>query len=50
MSIIVTCSFCGKELNEPGAIIIPPPPFDRKLHMCKDQYKLLIEAFGDPSS
>lgn len=48
--ITVICDWCGKELNEPGAIIIPPPPNDRKKHMCIKEWNLVKEALGDPDS
>lgn len=37
--IRVVCNYCGKELMEPGAIVISPPLDEKwtvkKLHKCK---------------
>jgi len=41
--ISVTCSFCGKELNETGGILLSPPSDDKveKHHICRKCYKIL---------
>jgi hypothetical protein len=42
MALIVVCDMCGKELDEPGALLFAPPhaspgefPTSRKLHACR---------------
>ena len=42
MALIVFCKMCGNELDEPGAILLPPPDADdwlQKQHVC-------VECFG----
>jgi hypothetical protein len=42
MALHVVCDMCGKELDEPGALLFAPPyasagefPTSRKLHTCR---------------
>jgi len=42
MSIKPKCDFCGKELNEFGAILLSPPDKNNKVikyHLCVDCYE-----------
>ena len=40
----IKCDICGKELNEPGALLFSPPNkyIVHKYHICKDCYKTKI--------
>lgn len=54
MAIVVTCAVknCGKELHEPGAILLAPPRYEGrvqeviKTHICKDCYRDMIDTMG----
>jgi hypothetical protein len=48
--ILVVCSVCNQELNEPGALIFSPPDKDgktKKDHVCVGCYKIIKEQFRD---
>lgn len=42
--IKVNCDFCGKELDEPGALMFSPPKDDivRKYHICIKCFNALV--------
>lgn len=46
--IKIDCDFCGKELDEPSALLFGPPDKQRsmKWHICVDCYCVLIDKVG----
>lgn len=50
MAISPTCTLCGEELDEPGAILLGPPnKFDnvKKRHICTRCFDSVMNIFND---